>query len=377
MNDIKVLTENIAESAPLAFHAAHPRNIVPPSGYFNPKHYASTLVGDLLVVRDPAMNQLPHLTAYMTALTLIANKVPTYFVAYEFAQAVANTELPRDFKFAEIKWPLDAQLFVLPDQFVMQYYGCYAPFMALCRCPAGDYPGLLRSRLPQTEIPYTPFINAVDKLAVDFPIFHNRGTPTDYNGNYPMSAGVEVFATADWVDSTRYEEELHGFTVEERRTDLTPEQEKIFMDKALTLAMKLILAVACRPGAVEHGHVTRPVKVKKGRVVQKELWGPNVIGRTYRIPRQGLTTTVTTGPRSKPRFTFRRGHYAWVAKRFKGVEFISVEQMPHREDGTIDFDTAGTELSGKFRTVHERQWIEGILFGDEGDSPSKPCANPS
>ena len=34
-----------------AFHAAHPRNIVPPSGYFNPKHYASTLVGDLLVVR--------------------------------------------------------------------------------------------------------------------------------------------------------------------------------------------------------------------------------------------------------------------------------------------------------------------------------------
>jgi hypothetical protein len=376
MSDIKVLTESIAESAPLAFHAAHPRNIVPPSGYFNPKHYASTLVGDLLVVRDPAMNQLPHLTAYMTALTLIANKVPTYFVAYEFAQAVANTELPRDFKFAEIKWPLDAQLFVLPDQFVMQYYGCYAPFMALCRCPAGDYPGLLRSRLPQTEIPYTPFINAVDKLAVDFPIFHNRGTPTDYNGNYPMSAGVEVFATADWVDSTRYEEELHGFTVEERRTDLAPDQEKIFMDKALSLAMKLILAVACRPGAVEHGHVTRPVKVKRDRVVQKELWSPNVIGRSYRIPRQGITT-VTTGPRSKARFTFRRGHYAWVAKRFKGVEFVSVEQMPHREDGTIDFDAAGTELSGKFRTVHERQWIEGILFGDEGDSPSKPCANPS
>lgn len=375
MSDLKQLTESIAEAAPLAFHAAHPRNIVPPSGYFNPKHYASTLVGDLLVVRDPAMNQLPHLTAYMTALALIANKVPTYFIAYEFAQAVANTELPRDFKFAEIKWPLDAQLFVLPDQFVAQYYGCYAPFMAVCRCPAGEYPGVFRNRLPRTEIEYSPIYNQVDKLAVDFPVFHDRGTPTDYNGNYPMSAGIEVFSTADWVDSTRYEEELHGFTVAERRTDLTPEQERIFMDKALQLSMKLILAVSCRPGIVEHGHITRPMKIKRDRVVQKELWSPNVIGRTYRIPRQGVT--AAPGSRSKPRFTFRRGHYAWVAKRFKGVEFISVDQMPHREDGTIDFDGAGTELSDKFRTVHERQWIEGILFGDEGDSPSKPCANPS
>lgn len=366
MSEIKYITERIAESAPVAFHAAFPRHIVPPNGYFNPRHYASTLVGNLLVVRDPAMNQLPHMTAYMTSLALIANKVPTYFVAYEFAQAVANTELPRDFKFAEIKWPLDAQLFVLPDQFVWQYYGCYAPFLALCRCPGGEYPAILRPRLPQTEIPYTPFINAVDKLAVDFPIFHNKGTPTDYNGNYPMTAGIEVFQTAAWVDSTHYEEELHGFIYEQRKTDLTPDQEKVFMDKALTLAMKLILAVACRPGAVEHGKITRPMKVKRGQVVLKELWGPNVIGRAYRIPRQTAPSTETvTVTRSKPRFTFRRGHYSWVAKRFKGVEFVSVEQMPHREDGTIDFDAAGTELSDKFRTVHERQWIEGILFGDE------------
>jgi len=186
--------------------------------------------------------------------------------------------------------------------------------------------------------------------------------------------GVEVFKSADWVDSTVFEQEYHGVPIAFREQELTPEREKVFVDKALMFAMKLILAVSCRPGVVEHGHCTRPAKIKQGRVIYKDMWSPNVIGRTYRIPRQGAVGTSTPG--RKPRFTFRRGHYAWVAKRFKNVEFVSVEAMPHKPDGTIDFDVAGEELSSKFRTVHERQWIEGILFGDEGDT-SNSCATPS
>jgi hypothetical protein len=376
MNErIKTLTDFLEKTFPQAFHAAHPRNVTPPPGYTNPRYYAASMVGNLMVVRDPAMNQLPHLTAYMTTLALMANKMPTYFIAYEFCLAVANTDLPLDFKFAEIKWPLNAQLFVLPDQFVAQYFGCHAPFIAVTRCPAGKYPDVLK--VPSVEIPYTPMNNHADKLAVDYPVYHGMNTPIDYNGNYPMSMGIEVFKSAAWVDSTIYEEEYHGFTYKASGNELAGDAEKIYVNKMLMFAMKLLMAVSCRPGLVEHGQCTRLMKIKKGRVAHRDMWSPNVIGRSYKIPRQGIITTGSTGPRSKPRFTFRRGHYTWQAKRFKDVEFVSVEAMPHKEDGTIDFDTAGTPLADKFRTVHERLWIEGILLGDGADSPSNSCATPS
>ena len=361
-NALKKITEHMEAQLPLAFKAALPRSIQPPTGFCNPKYYAAQTVGNVMVVQNPAMNQLPHMTAYMTAISLIANKVPTYFVAYEFAQAVANTDLPLDFKFSEIKWPMEALLFVLPDQFVMSYFGCYAPFIALARCKSGMHPANT-GKLPQIEIPYTDVYNQVEKFMVDYPIYHNQGVPTDYNGSYPTNAGIEIFKTAQWVDSTKYEDEMHGFTLPADWTDLTPEQEQVFIDKALALSMKLIMAVSCRPGLVENGHCTRPLKMRKDKVVQKELWSPNVIGRTYKIPRQ-LTGPISTG-RNKPRFTFRRGHYTWQAKRFKDVEFVSVEQMPRDEKGTINFDAAGNDLSGKFRAVHERLWVEGILFGNE------------
>ncbi len=167
----KAITEAVEAHHPVAFKAAHPRNITPPTGYLNPKHFAAVLTGNLVVVHDPNMNQLPHLTGYMLSLSLIKHQVPTYFISPEFAWAVANTDLPRDFKFAEIHWPLDAQLFVLPDQFVSQYYGCYAPFLALCRCPDGVYPRAL-APVPPINMPYTEIEidNLKDKFTVDYPL---------------------------------------------------------------------------------------------------------------------------------------------------------------------------------------------------------------
>ena len=284
--DLKDIVDGMETQTPLAWKAVHPRNYTPPTGYCNPRYYSGTMLGNLLVVMDDRMHELPHLTGYLTALSLIANRMPTYFIAYEFAQAVANTDLPRDFKFSEIKWPMDAQLFVLPDQFIEQYYGCYAPFIAIGRTVKGIYPDTFRGRLPQTEIPYTKCESTVDRFLVDYPVFHANGTPTDYNGNYPISEGVDVFNRCDWVDTTHYEEELRGFTYPQRALDLNPEAEKVFIAKAIQMALKLILAVACRPAAIEHGQISRPAKIKHGKVVLREMWSPNIIGRTYRIPRR-------------------------------------------------------------------------------------------
>jgi hypothetical protein len=377
--DLRRLADTLEEKLPLAFRAAHPRNITPPNGYFNPRHYASTLVGNLMVVQDKNMRQLPHVTEYSNTLGLIANKVPTYFIAQEFVEAVSNTDLPGDFKFAEIKWPLEALLFVLPDRFTYAYYGCHAPFISMSRCREGQYPDILPG-LPALEIPYLECYNEVDRILVDFPVFYPNSLPVSYNGNYPLSRGIEVFAKCPLVDTTAYERQKHpdmhsGVVTQE----MTPDNEKIFFNKALMLAIKLVLAVACRPGLVETGHRTRPAKMNREKIQHKEMWSPNVIGRTYRIPRQPAAAAAAegngiSGERAKPRFTYRRGHYTWQAKRFKDVEFISVEQMPHLADGTIDFTAAGEPLGDKFRAVHERQWIEGIIFGDPASAQPVPQA---
>jgi hypothetical protein len=59
-----------------------------------------------------------------------------------------------------------------------------------------------------------------------------------------------------------------------------------------------------------------------------------------------------------------------VARQFKNVEFISVDSMPRKTDGAIDFDTAGVEKADKFRACHVRTWIEGFFF-DEEEGPTK------
>jgi len=359
---LKAMTEMMERDSPLAFKAVYPRNIVPPGGYANPKHYSTLMLGHLLTVLNENMRQLSHATGYMTSLLLVGHKVPTYFVSYEFCQAVANTDLPSDFQFSELKWPLPAQLFVLPDQFVKLYYGVYAPFLAICRADKGNYPSDL-GKMPPSEIEFTQVDLDIPKIVFDYPVYYPNRLPTDFNGNYPLNAGVEIFKDAPWCDSTAYEHAISGINYAFNEEELTPEQEKVFIDKALQFAIKLLLCVAARPAAVERGSMTRPAKIKHGHE-RKELWSPNVIGRAYRIPRE-QRNAQTVAASERRAFKFRRGHYTWQAKRFKNVEFISVENMPRNDKGGIDFQTAGPDLTSKFHTVHERIWIEGIIRENE------------
>ncbi len=361
---IERVAVGLRERYPKSFKAVYPRNIVVPAGFTDPILYGAILMGHLSVVHDHAMNELAHRTAYGVALSLVANRVPTYFIADEFAQAVANTDLPGDFKFAELKWPMEAQLFVLSDNFVESYYGHYAPFLVIGRLKAGMYPKDFIKPIPQGEISYPPIGLTQDRIILDYPFFSTE-IPVTYNGSYPMADGIEIFKSAPWNDATVFENAYHSRDLGPKVGGLTREQEDVFAQKAQQLAVKLLLTIAEMPALIEHGHTARhAIVVQSGRVKLPELVSANVIGRTYRIPRR-YAPGATTGTRAKPRFKYRRGHYAWVAKRFKNVEFISVEEMPRKLEGFIDFDAAGTEKADKFRACHIRTWIEGFFFDEE------------
>jgi hypothetical protein len=330
------------------------------------------MYGHLSVIQDLGMTELAHRTAYSTTLNLIANRVPTYFIADEFAQACANTDLPGDFKFAELKWPMAAQVFVLSDQFCQSYYGFSAPFLSASRINKGVYPGNFTRSIPQGEIPYPPLECQSDHILLDFPCFSPE-IPVTYNGSYPLNEGVAIFKDAPWNDATVFENAYHQRDFSPKTGGLTLEQEQIFCQKAQHLAIKLLLTIAEMPALVEHGHTTRHALVtQQGKVKLPELVSANVIGRSYRIPRRYAEGKASSS-RAKPRFKYRRGHYAWAAKRLKGVEFISVEEMPRNAVG-IDFDAAGETKSDKFRTCHARTWIEGFFF-DEPAEDTKSSVN--
>lgn len=357
---LEEFADTLAEKYPRLYRACYPRHITVPEGYTDPRYYSTTMCGNALVVQDPFKRGRAYENGYTSTLSLIAARVPVYFIADEFAKAVANTELPNDFKFAEIKWPLEAQLFVLSDNFCRGYFGCFAPFLAVARGRAGEYPGVLPRKLPETEITWRTLIYREESIFFDHP-FCGSEVPSTYNASFALKDGISAFKDAPLHDATNMERLFHGDKADIKGA-LAEEDEKKFTDLALMLTVKLLLLIAERPGLIEHGKVMRHALVTQQRQVKlPELVSPNIIGRTYHIPRQRAEAAPGTD-RAKPKFLYRRGHMAWVAKKFKNQEFIPVDSMPRQVDGSMDFDKAGDVLSNKFRACHERKWIEGIIF---------------
>lgn len=358
---------------PKLFKLAYPRNLIVPDGFSSPEFYGAVICGHVNTVNNPLMNQRAHNTSYGVAMGLLANRVPTYFIADEFARAVANTDLPGDFKFDELKWPMQAQMFVLSDNFSTDYYGFRSPYLCVVRLEKGRYPETLPRSLPRAELDYPLFVLDSDQILFDCAVFSNNVVMT-YNGCYPMSSGISMFETSAWHDATPMEEKIYP-QLAEKNIDMTPEQEREFITKGQQMAVKLLLTIAELPGLVEHGTVTRHAKVDQAtkRIISPELVSPNIIGRTYRIPRK-YTERAPGDSRAKPRFKYRRGHHVWQAKRRKDAAFISVNDMPRKADGFMDFDVAGPDKTAIFRGCHERIWIQGFLF--DQDDPASADASP-
>lgn len=297
---------------PLTYRAIYPRRIQPPPGYTNPRFYSATLWSQLRIALEPEMKMLPHVTGIVNCLMQLVYQVPTYFVRSEFAQAVAQTEAPSDFKFSEIHWPLPAMLFVLPTDFVLKYFGFMCPFISITNNQPGIYPNMLLKRLPKCEMPiaaFSPIDNQVERITFVYPCYSKDRVPVDYTGNYPVSMNVNEMASAPFTDATYMEEKhLHLlFDPHETVADLPEgEAEREFQNKVTAFAVKLMLALTARPNIIKTGPLARPERFKKG-VRRDALWHPNLVGWDYRAVRQD--SGAPTGTHASPRMHWRKGHW--------------------------------------------------------------------
>lgn len=318
---------------PDVYKAIYPRHIVPPTGYTNPRFYGCTMWSQLMIGFEPDMTLLPHTTGIINCLAQIIYHVPTYFVRSEFAQAVAQTDPPEDFKLSEIKWPLPAMLFVLPTDFTLKYFGFLCPFISITRNDPGIYPGCVLKSLPNLTMPIrwtnpftlepmvamkpltgmNPINNQVERMTFVYPVYGKDRVPVDYTGSFPLTMNVSAMVDAPFEDATYMEEAKLNLPFDPHDDEIMGdapqgEVETAFQNKMQMFAVKLMLALTARPNYIKMGSITRPAKTKKRGITRDALWGPNLVGWEYRAQRI-RPEGAPAGTHASPRMHWRKGHW--------------------------------------------------------------------
>lgn len=374
-NSTKEFSSVVADHMPHIWTTCYPRRILPPNGYSNPKLYATSLASCALMWDRPELTMLPHTVCALTALKQAQMGVPTYFVRSNFAQAVANTKLPMDYKLSELKWPLEAMLFVLPDDFVRTYFKANIPFLSICRANKGNYPsredfGWAMKQNWEVE-KFNPIFNESDKMLIHFPCYLDKDLPCDYSGSWPLSLDLTVIKGADFVDATVYERSIAPFEIPPTVYSLTPEQEKELQEKVTLFAIKLMLAFTARPHVIKTGSLQRKATVKHGKT-REALWNPNTVGWDYVFQRKNTSTGTgegTRGPLIRTQWTPGHFTHQFIGKRGDS-NFVPAGSLPRKEiEGTIDWSQVSAEVQAAFWHNHELRWIDPIpptlLMSDE------------
>lgn len=298
--------------------AVYPRRIQPPNGYANPRFFATDMLSGVFVGFSSDMKMFVHAATNMAALMVVKYGVPTYFVRSEFAQAASHTKPPADFKFSEMKWPLPAMVFALPLDFSVRTFGYCVPFIYLCQLPHGDYPACIKG-LPEFELPISasmPVHNEGDKFCIGYSVYVQNKLPLSYISTYLPNHTISTVRDCEIDDATYYEESLIKSRLPQDMQDSMfsdkanfpkeGEEEKAFMDKVQSFALKLMLTLTARPDVIVTGGLARAEKVKKGRTVDA-LWNPNLIGWHYRAARPAAVA-ASHGSHASPRMHWRLGH---------------------------------------------------------------------
>src|ERR1035437_3048484 len=104
-----------------------PRRIQAPPGYHTTISVAAglfTILQDTLLRGTLPQSSLPsEVAAHLIAFQVIRYSIPTYFIAEDFARAVAATDLPHDFRVEDLHWPMPGMVLGFPARFMRDYLG--------------------------------------------------------------------------------------------------------------------------------------------------------------------------------------------------------------------------------------------------------------
>ena len=301
-----------------------PRRLVPPGGYHSPRCIAAGLDSILRTneMKTDAERIPTEITAQAVAYRIVNLRVPVYYLAEQFIRAVAATDLPHDFTFADLNWPMPAMVVGFPVKFLSEYVGKETCYIFVARFPKGEH-----------SCPFFPAAPTVVMPHAKISLFW-----------YACSAGrLESFVSSFWENDRLDEAILKYGYVDYTFGDTTKvETDKVACDRLSVLIFKLLVVLNTRPSLVETGTRLRAACTRRGKM-RSELWSPNIIGRNYRVVHE---RTTRLGTHASPRLHWRRGHLR-------------------------------NQAHGQGRTLRKLIWVEPVLVGmNESTEPSHSSAQP-
>lgn len=123
----------MAEEFPDIWKAVYTRHIEVPGNYVGPKALAVSLGSGIAQVKM-GMSRVAN-TASIAGV-LARHNYPTYYVSAALAEAIGHSHAPKNMTWAEMHWPFDGVVFMLPRGFLREPGGGDVPIIgAVCYMP--------------------------------------------------------------------------------------------------------------------------------------------------------------------------------------------------------------------------------------------------
>ena len=270
-----------------------PRRIMPPNGYMAPRFWWTTAFSAIHPDVMPLMGLYPRdlqVCVANTATMMRTLNAPTFFPSRELIDALDNTDIS-NIDFADIKFPAETMMFVLPIEAQYQAYQMEWEGKEITVAPVAVTLSRLNSFL-RTE-------DGSSTTLKDRPVL--EGTMLDTKGDMGW---VRVPCEGAWSDTMdKYGSDM---IYDRMGVPISPKNNPVVQKDsdqtqwAFRMAVKLLIAM----NTVGDIHAPEPKLVrnanpKKGK---GELWQGQVMTLSRAIVSDG------DGSHSSPRFHLRRGH---------------------------------------------------------------------
>lgn len=283
----------IADAAPEIWSKALPRfySELPSGNYVSLKVPAAVLSAAFLSSLSGMCGpngKDPGVDAAVFVLGIAAQyQMPVYYVAREFMEAVMNTDIPTDIRLSDIKLPMPAATFMLPLGVLKHPEEGNVGFVSYGYHEKGEFADPLSKRT-HTCIADT-FIAVTSTHEQEIPpLFH-----------MVVTSGHDVSLTLPGLSAEMQNHEFNYVSYFKGDGFVAP-SDRGFNNIVTNLCLRLILAMSARPEMLERGKNTGK-RLRHGL----PIWTPNVVGRHYRMKREG----PATGGGWHTRMHWRRGHF--------------------------------------------------------------------
>ena len=331
---------------PLMLPSYEPKKRQAPGAYHSSKEIAAGLhvmVGENAEDIASGKNVIPQrITAQAICYAVINQDVPVYYVADEFIRAVAATELPKDLRIEELKWPMPGLVFGFPTKFMHDYLGVDTCYVYACQ--------QWKKPMACKYFPGAPEIEATqDRVSWMWYTWVNGRMENFVSSYWNESLAEAITKDFDYTDWTGASKDVIA-------------KNKEATDKVSLLMLKLLCVLNWRDGLIGEEKLARPIKIRRGVRVGPAIWSPIIIGANYRQPRK-----IVEGTHASPQMHRRAAHWTYQAIGKKD-EFVSVTALPRTPDGYIDWVKVDEATKQGFWRTHKRIWIDVAIVGLNGSS---------